>query len=528
MKRIIIKFTLAVALLSAVMVSCTKKLDLFPVNDFTSEKAYATADGYRQVLAKVYAVLSTTGSFGPGSGDIAGINAGFSDFFRMLWKAQELTTDEAIIAWGDPGIQDFHNMNWTTNNDFLRGLYLRCLYHITLTNEYLRQATDTRLSARGIGGADADAIRATRAEVRFIRAYQYYNLMDLYGNVPFVTEATPIGSGFPSQIARAELFNYIEGELLAIESELPAPRAAEFGRVDRAAAWALLARLYLNAGVYTGTNKYTEAITFSKRVIDAGYSLIPDYRHLMLADNQLNTSEFIFAIQYDGIKTQTFGGTTFLTHAAVGGDMSAANFGIDFGWGGIRTTRAFVEKFPDNSGFTDRRAQFFISGQNLDISDVSRFKDGFAITKFRNVTRGGQPGSNPTHVDSDMPIFRLAEQYFIYAEAVLRGGSGGSTTDALNYMNIIRTRAFGNPSGNIAAGDLTLQWILDERSRELYWEGHRRSDLIRYNQFVEGTYLWPWKGGVAPGRAMPAFLKLFPLPATDLQVNRNLVQNPGY
>jgi hypothetical protein len=248
----------------------------------------------------------------------------------------------------------------------------------------------------------------------------------------------------------------------------------------------------------------------------------------MLADNQLNTSEFIFAIQYDGIKTQTFGGTTFLTHAAVGGDMSAANFGIDFGWGGIRTTRAFVEKFPDNSGFTDRRAQFFISGQNLDINDVSRFKDGFAITKFRNVTRGGQPGSNPTFVDSDMPIFRLAEQYFIYAEAVLRGGSGGSTTDALNYMNIIRTRAFGNPSGNIAAGDLTLQWILDERSRELYWEGHRRSDLIRYNQFVEGTYLWPWKGGVAPGRAMPAFLKLFPLPATDLQVNRNLVQNLGY
>lgn len=512
--------------------SCNKTLDLFPQNDVTSEVVYSTPAGYKQALAKIYGSMALTGNAGPaGAPDVffPGSDEGAnSDFFRTFWKAQELPTDEAVIAWGDPGVQDFHNMNWTSGNQFLTGVYYKSLYQITLVNDFLRQATDARLAERGITGTDAQEIRTFRAEARFLRAFQYWVLMDLFGNPPFVTEASQIGGANPPQISRGELFNYVESELLAIESLLPAPRANEYGRMDRAAAWSLLGRLYLNAGVYTGTNKYTEAITYSKRVIDAGYSLIPNYRNLMLADNHLNTSEFIATINYDGAKTQGFGGTTFLVHASTGGSMSPANAGINGGWFGLRTTRQFVEKYPDNSGFTDARAQFFISGQNLEISNLATFTDGFAITKYRNVTRNGNPGQNPNHCDIDMPIFRLAEQYFIYAEAVLRGGSGGSTTDALNYMNILRTRAFGNTSGNITSSDLTLDWILDERARELYWEGHRRTDLIRHNKFVEGTYLWAWKGGIPSGTAVPAFRKLYPLPSADLNANTNLVQNPGY
>ncbi|MFZ4058444.1 MAG: RagB/SusD family nutrient uptake outer membrane protein [Ferruginibacter sp.] len=532
MKNKFIKIPVAALLAVSVLASCTKKLDLFPQNDVTSEVVYSTPAGYKQSLAKIYGSMALTGNVGPaGAADVffPGSDEGAnSDFYRSLWKAQELSTDEAIIAWGDPGVQDFHNMNWTSGNQFLTGVYYKSLFQITLVNDFLRQSTDAKLSARGISGADADAIKGYRDEVRFIRAYQYAVLMDLFGNPPFVTEASEIGGANPPQITRAELFAYVESELKAIETTLPAARTNEYGRAERTAAQALLARIYLNAEVYIGTPKFTEAITYSKKVIDAGYTLTPNYRHLMLADNHLNSNEFIFTINYDGAKTQGYGGTTFLTHASIGGSMSAANAGVNGGWGGIRTTKQFVNMYPDNSGFSDTRAQFYQAGQNLEISSVSTFTDGFAITKYRNVTRAGNPGQNETFTDIDMPLFRLAEMYFIYAEAVKRGGTGGDATLALTYVNNLRTRAFGNTSGNITAGDLTLDWILDERARELYWEGHRRTDLIRYNKFVEASYVWAWKGGVPSGTSVPAFRKLFPLPSSDLNANTNLVQNPGY
>jgi hypothetical protein len=118
--------------------------------------------------------------------------------------------------------------------------------------------------------------------------------------------------------------------------------------------------------------------------------------------------------------------------------------------------------------------------------------------------------------------------YLIYAEAVKRGGSGGSETDALGYINLLRERAYGNTLGNITASQLTLEFILDERARELYWECHRRTDLIRYGLFTAGNYTWEWKGGVQLGRTVDSHFNLYPLPSTDLQANTNLTQNNGY
>lgn len=532
MKKNIIKVPLLGVLLAAMVVSCTKKLDLFPQNDVTSEVVYATAQGYRQSLAKIYGSMALTGNTGPaGAPDVffpgsdEGANA---DFFRSFWKAQELSTDEAVITWGDAGIQDFHNMNWTSSNQFLTGVYYKSLYQITLVNEFLRQSIDGKLTERTISATDADAIRKYRPEVRFLRAYQYWVLMDLFGNPPFVTEDNVIGGPNPSQISRKDLFAYIETELKAVETELAAPKTNEYGRADQAAAWALLARLYLNAEVYTGGAKYNEAITYSKKVIDAGYSLSADYRQLMLADNHLNANEFIFTINYDGAKTQGYGGTTFLVHASIGGSLSASSGGVNSGWSGLRTTKSLVQKFSDPSGATDKRAQFYQSGQNLDIAIQTTFTEGYAITKYRNIKRTGTPGSNDVFVDVDMPVFRLAEMYLIYAEAVKKGGTVGDAGLALTYINALRARAFGNTSGNINAGDLTPQFILDERARELYWEGFRRTDLIRYNQFTNATYLWPWKGGVPGGTSVSPDRNLFPLPSSDINANINLVQNPGY
>lgn len=537
MKKTYLKTGALAAFCLLLIQSCTKKLDLMPTNDVTSETVYATAAGYKQVLGKVYGSFALTGNQGPaGNGDVQGIDEGFSDFYRLFWKAQELSTDEAVITWGDVGIQDFHNMNWTSNNSFLTGLYYRSMYQITLCNEFIRQSADDKVSGRGISGADADNIKQYAREAKFLRAFQYWVLMDLYGNPPFATEATTIGGAPPPRALRSDLFEYIETELLEIEPGMPAPRTNEYGRADKAAVWALLARLYLNAQVYTqdpvtyqpGAPRFTDAITYSKKVIDAGYTLISNYSWLMLADNHQNTSEFIFNINYDGLHTQGYGGTTFLTHACVGGSMPAGSFGISGGWAGLRTTRNLPNLFPDLTGTADKRAQFYTSGQNIEITTITDFTNGLGVTKFRNVTRTGANGSSQDFSDVDMPLFRLPEMHLIYAEAVLRGGTGGDATTALGYVNAIRTRAYGGTSGNISGSQLNLDFILDERARELYWEGFRRTDLIRYNRFTEGTYVWPWKGGVASGTGVQSFRRLFPIPSRDINANTNLVQNLGY
>jgi starch-binding outer membrane protein, SusD/RagB family len=525
-----IKAAIFTSMMTLVLVSsCKQDLDLLPKNDVTAETVYSTPAGYKESLAKVYGAYALTGNAGPsGDKDIKGqLDEGdMTDFLRTYFYAQELTTDEAILAWSNPGLPDFHNLSWNEDNQALAGLYYRSLFQITLVNEFLRQSTDDKLSSRGVSGTEAENIRRYRAEARFLRAFQYWVLMDLYANPPFITENDALGSTLPKQTNRAELFTYVESELKAIEAGLAEPSTNEYGRADKGAAWALLARLYLNAQVYIGTPKFTEAITYSKKVIAANYSLLPNYTHLMLADNNVANPEFILTINYDGNRTQSYGGTTFFTHAATGGAVPISLIGVNGGWGGIRTTKNLPTLFPDFTGTADKRAQFYQTGQNLEINDVSSFTDGFAVVKYRNRKRDGSLGSSDAHADIDFPLFRLAEQYLIYAEAVLRGGTGGDKSTAITYINNLRTRAYGNTSGNVS--DITLDFILDERGRELYWECFRRTDLIRYNKFVEGTYLWPWKGGTKAGRAVDAYRKIFPIPAFDLTANPNLVQNPQY
>ncbi len=526
MKKIMI-----VASLVVLTLSCGKKLDRLPKNDITAGQVYSTPQGYIEAAAKVYGAYALTSNIGPasppGGGDIKGIDEGFSDFLRLFWGAQELSTDEAVIAWGDAGIQDFHNMNWSSSNPFLTGLYYRSLYQITLANDFIKNAADEVLNAKGFGAADVANIVSFRNEARFLRAYQYWALLDLFGNPPFVTENDVIGSNaLPKQIGRPALFAYIESELKELENLLPNARTSDYGRADKGAVWALLARLYLNAEAYTGTARYNDAVAYSKKVADAGYSLIGNYQNLMRADNQKNTNEFILTINYDGTRTQNYGGTTFLTHAAIGGNMPAAQFGIDGGWGGIRTTKALVNLFPDPSGNTDKRAQFWTSGQLLEINDQTKFEQGYGITKFKNIEMvSGKPGSNLTFPDMDFPIFRLAEQYLIYAEAVLRGGTGGDATTALGYINALRTRA---GAAAIGSGQLTTDFVLDERGRELYWEGFRRTDLIRYKRFTTAGYLWPWKGGTVNGKAVEDWRNVYPIPVADKNANPNLQQNPNY
>jgi hypothetical protein len=729
MKKFLV-FT-AIIILSS-LTSCFKDLDTVPLdpNLITSGTVFNNPDAYKQFLAKLYAGLAVSGQEGPsGQADISGIDEGFGQYLRGYWYHQELTTDEALIGWNDQTIWDFHDMDWTSADGFIFAFYSRVFYQIPLCNEFLRETTDEKLSSRSVNEDLKREIQDFRAEARFLRALSYWHALDVFRNVPFVTEVDKVGSFFPKQTNAQDLFNYIESELLAIENSIKAPRTNEYGRADRAAVWMLLAKLYLNAEVYTGQKKYTECLTFCEKILGAGYTLEPNYSHLFLADNH-RSNEIIFPIAFDGINTRTWGGMTFIIRAGIGGAIDPLKSGVSGGWGGTRTTRQFVEKFPtnltgivvdfnysrnlraiyipgtlnnfngtddknklaslnnsnvyegyryfpednmefvilrfpsstlanklgDNDGdgkletnganikvpgkglyyikvdlttgvnsyslerrdfeitgnavpggvadlvwdaaegklrvkmdmnegsFTireksnkvsygdaqldgilestgaiaiqksggyellldltrpdytyqlkltsfDRRGIFGTQGQNVDIAtyqDIGIFTNGYAVLKFKNITSDGRSGSNVDFPDTDFPMFRLADVYLMASEAILRGAAGGGTGKAVEYFNAVRTRAYTGTAGNINSSELNLDLILDERARELYWECHRRTDLVRFNKFTTGDYLWAWKGGERDGRAVDPKYNVFPIPSADLSANPNLKQNTGY
>ncbi|MBF0693868.1 MAG: RagB/SusD family nutrient uptake outer membrane protein [Flavobacterium sp.] len=532
MKKISFKFArLGVLLLAISFTSCLDDLeqnDPQNVNNPSVDDVYNNPESYKMTLAKLYAGLATTGQNGPTDApDITGIDEGFSQYIRGIYVMNELTTDEAIIGWNDQSIKDFHFHTWSAGDVFINATFSRLDFQVKNCNEFLRQTTDEKLNSRNVDDALRAEIQTYRAEARFLRAYTYWHFLDLFGGrVGLVTENDPTDFFLPEQVTSQQMFEFIEDELTEIYPELKAPRTNEYPRIDQVAALMLRAKLYMNARVYTGVERYSDALPLLTEIINSGYSLHTNYDELFLADNDRNgaQNEVIFAVAFDGLYTKTFGGTTFLVHAPVGGTMNPAEFGINGGWAGIRTTSAFVNKFP--VGTSDSRANFHTDGQTLEIADVGNFNHGYAVEKFKNVDVNGNQGSDASgdFVDTDFPIFRLADAYLMYAECALR--TGGNTGLALTYVNQVRNRAFGGTLGTV--GSIDLNFILDERARELHWEGHRRTDLIRFNKFTGGSYVWPWKGNTPNGSPTPSYRNLFPLPSNALAANPNLVQNPGY
>ncbi len=497
-----------------------------PKSTVTEANVFNDTQSYKAFLAKLYAGLSVTGQQGPhGNSDFSRLDEGFSHYGRQLWQLQELPTDEAVLGWGDAGIPEMITMGWASSNQFVQMMYSRVFYQVSLVNEFLRATSDDALAERG-HEALRDELAPMRAEARFLRAFSYWHGIDLWGDIPLVTEDFQLGATPPEQSDRATIYQYVVDELNDIRGDLPAVGAGEYGRVDQGAVAMLLAKLYMNASVYIGADQSSLALSEVERVIGGGYSLAANYQFNFMADNQ-NSPEVIWAVAQDGDRTQQWGGLTFLIHAAVGGNMNAGDFGIDGGWWGIRVLPELVGQFPGGAATLDGRAIFFTDGQNLEVANISNFNDGYAGAKFTNVTSLGVPGAHPTFPDTDFPVFRLADAYLMYAEAHLRGG-GGTAATAVGYVNELLERAYGDQSANITEAQLDLTFVLGERARELWWEGHRRTDLIRYGLFTTGDYVWSWKGGGQTGVAVQDFRNLYPLPASELLANPNLTQNPGY
>ena len=522
-----------VGLLLLLLSSCTGDLDVTPIDPSST-----MTPSEPELFTKCYATMALAGNYGgDGDCDIDRLDGGTTGFVRQLWNSNELTTDEAICAWGDPGIPEFNYNTWGSSHPMLEGFYNRLYASIAYCNHYLDVCN----------GVDATRM----AEVRFLRALFYYHLMDCYGNVPFATElmSTP-----PTQIQRADLFKWIESELLEIKDQLMAPAARTskddgYGRADQDAANMLLARLYLNAEVYTGTARWADAKEYAEKIINGPHKLWTSstngwsaYQMLFMGDNGENGAsvEAVLPLLGDGIKTTSYGTSMFLMSSAWKDDMDVNG---DFGmvgkfWAGNRARHQLILKFFPNddapqvnisdmvAAAGDDRALFYGIDRTVAAEIPNEFASGYSVGKYRNTYSTGATPHSTNFPDADYFLMRSAEAYLIAAEADARLNGGTTSSTGAGYINALRQRA--NTS---TVGSYSLQQILDERSRELYFEGFRRTDLIRFGYYGgqnSGQYVWEWKGGSQNGASIPAYRNLFAIPSSDMTANPNLKQNEGY
>ena len=502
--------------------SCVGDLDQYPHEEITSENVYTNLQNYKSVLGKIYVSMVTQGQEKYGNLDLSS-NYGH-DYMRCYFNLQEVGTDEVAYTWlSGENLTDISNLSWDANDPWVADMYYRIYYNIALCNEFLHNATNEKIS--GFTESERSEILHYRAEARFMRALFYYHAMDLFRNIPFVTENDPVGSYIPPRYMARNMFEYIESELKAIENDLLSKDECPYGRASKGAAYTLLAKLYLNAQTYIGETRYNECVAACQSAIGQGYSLESDYKKLFNADNHLRTNEIIFTLPVDANTTVSWGSSTYMVCGAVSqtsATQNPADYGVTKGWGSMRICEAVSGLFDDN----DKRGGFYTEGQTSKVTSIKEASTGYLSTKWTNLKDNGEAASNTVQsgVNTDYPLFRLADVYLMYAEATARGGNGDMAT-AVGYVNALIERAFGDNSQNITETDLTgnnFRFFLDERARELYWECTRRTDLIRFNLFTTADYLWEFKGGVSDGTSVESKYNYYPIPSAELTANPNL------
>ena len=560
---------MALACVALGMASCVQDLNTEPIDPNSS-----TSFNQDRMFTKCYACMAVIGQSGPGSdSDVEDMDAGMSGFYRTIWYCNDLTTDEAFWIWDDAESRGLPTTNWTGTSDMIRGIYTRLNLNIKYCNHYLAYASDK---------TQEDQYR--RAEVRWIRALHYFYQMDLFLYSPFVITES---SDYPHFLPRHELYEWLVKELQDVITCLPETRVTRY-RVDKAAGQLLLARIYLNADVYNKYNKewvndqnWQNAYEMASAVIaNNQYGLVKDeivtdsgfvysaYQRLFMGDNDRADvmKEAIFQIYQDGLYTQSHAGGKFLIAGPRYGGMNA--WGIEEEWHALRPSPTLVDKFLSPLGSVDRTAAELIIYDEFDMPE--QLKDDRAIlcsyglntTDHKNFTlKGGMtvganecfydcwaglkftgvyssaalpklsPRQSPGWPDTDIPLMRLAEAYMIQAEALFRRGR---TADALAIINdVIRARAHA-PA--LPLEKFNEEVLLDEWSREFWFEGRRRMDLVRFNRFFgpeSDQYRFHWEGRMGKADMPPAvnspffvsgtpeYMNWFPVPSEDKRANPN-------
>ena len=560
MKKILIKTAMA-GMLCMGFVSCADELNIKSV-DPHNYPTY-TVEG---LLAKQYATLGLTGQKGPaGIADLSG-DEGESGFIRTVFNLQELMTDETLWAYQDnEAIAPITHMNWTKDNARVNWTYQRLIFNITLYNQFITELT---------GKLEEDKV----AEVRFLRALNYYYFLDLYRKAPF---KDTFDDKLPTEKSGKDLYEWLDNELTTIEplmAEVGAYDNSEnFGRADRGAAYALHARLALNSEVYTDgkVKDYQKAIDYCDKIINSGkYDLCraekngySGYQQLFMGDNDCNPEamkEIIFPIRQDGLKARAYAGTTYLVSASTIAGMPYASTGDP--WKCMFARENMVEKFFPNkkdipmatvgdvlknpskeeviakdsekgigtadviAKAQDDRALLYMGVGGCEEGKVRTINPGEAITgplngasfvKWSNLHADGTTQHDQNYSDTDFPLFRLAEIYLTRAEAKYR--LNGSQ-DGLADINLVQDRA----NRVSKAKSVDEQTLIDEWCREFYMEGRRRSDLVRFGLFTGSKYLWSYKGGAENGAGIPAYYDVYPIPDNEIKNNPNMNQNPKY
>ena len=494
--------------------SCVDDLNVDPENPTTKTELTTQAD-YLGILARAYGGLLFEGGVDVNDG-------GRAVYTRLLWNLQELPTDETIIGdnWTDAGIPEVKNCVSGPDCAMLYEAFSRFNYQIALCNEFLR------VIDKGSEFFTADQIKEFKAEVRTLRALSYYHIIDIFGKGPWVTEESAVGA-IPPTYTRKELFDAVTADLAdAIPDLVPASRQI-YGRLSAEAGKMLLAKLYLNAEVYTGTPMWKEAANLCTEIATSiAWNPSIEYKYLFCATNDkyVGNNEIIWAVPQDANSMTTYGGTTYLAVGAYNSKVDCLPFGCAGDqWAGPRVLSNLSKALAP----TDKRRLIFegkLHEEVLpeDLADWTEDGGGYMCVKYvytpeTNYDNAGGLNTAVTAFNStDFPLFRLADVYLMLAECEAHG----IACSGYDYFNKVRLRA-----GLPAIGQPSLDQILEERMRELYWEGHRRSDLIRFGKFAGSSYLWEWKGGSFEGASIPDYRKLYAIP---VQFEATLGQNPGY
>ena len=552
-------------LLTASLSSCMDDLDKGNIDPNVDATPNITG-----LYSKCYAGLIMEGN--DGNADFTIDDNGKSTLLRNLFNFNEVPTDEAICWWSDGGIADVGYNKFDPGNATLKNLYYRLMSNISYENHFL--------------SLDAAKAETTKyAEVRVLRAYSYFLMLDFFGDPTFIDkistetprQAHAYNSKFEEgksytraellQLGREFLFNWVESELLAAEPDLLEAKPEtdsdpDYGRIDKGTCWLLLSRLYLNAGTYLnndGQNNphWDKALEYAEKVINSDYKLFLEtdmsaeakangykpYDMLFMGDNGSNgaSCEALLPLMQDGDKTQGYGGSLFFVAASIDANSRTVT-GKTLGtsatnWSGMRVRPSFLTKFvnkpSDFEGKTaeqiramgiDDRAMIWGVDHKLDLGKNDAFKQGLTIVKWNNNYSNHGTTHDTEKVDTDFFLFRVAEAYLNAAEAEMHL-NGANSDKAKGWIDALRDRAHAEKRQTYSLED-----VLDERARELYCEGLRRTDLIRFNQFggSQATYNWELKGGNEKGTTFDKKFNVYPLPSSEILANPNLTQIDGY